>query len=110
MTMKTISFILPVGILEDLDMLVRNEIYSDRSKIMRIAIRDLLKGPKPSLQSLDDIRKKYYQKTGRRTTDRTSLKIPAELKKALEKLVKKGIYPSKSEAVRVAILIFIKRE
>nr|MDO8129006.1 ribbon-helix-helix domain-containing protein [Candidatus Wukongarchaeota archaeon] len=41
---------------------------------------------------------------------RISLKAPKELKKELERLVNQGFYPSKSEAIRVAILSFLKRE
>ncbi len=120
MVMITMSFIIPVGLLEQLDTLVRNEDYPDRSKIIRIAIRDLLKDRKPPFESIEDIRKYYYyhhphnhhhyNKNVRSSAFRISLKAPKELKKELERLVNQGFYPSKSEAIRVAILSFLKRE
>ena len=114
MVMVTISFIIPIRLLEQLDTLVRNGDYSNRSKIIRIAIRDLLKDRTPPFQSIEYIRKyhhhHHYHKHVRSSVQRISLKAPKELKKELEKLVNQGYYPSKSEAIRVSILGFLKRE
>lgn len=115
MAMVTISFIIPVRLLEQLDTLVRNEDYPNRSKIIRIAIRDLLKDRTPPFQSIEYLRKyhhphHHYHKNARSSVLRISLKSPKELKKELEKLVNQRVYPSKSEAIRVAILSFLKRE
>ena len=115
MVMVTISFIIPVRLLEQLDTLVRNEDYPNRSKIIRIAIRDLLKDRTPPFQTIEYLRKyhhhhHHYHKNARSSVLRISLKSPKELKKELEKLVNQGVYPSKSEAIRVAILSFLKRE
>ncbi len=103
------SFIIPVGLLEQLDTLVRNEDYPDRSKIIRIAIRDLLKDRKPPFRIFPN-NHHHYNKNVRSSALRISLKAPKELKKELERLVNQGFYPSKSEAIRVAILSFLKRE
>jgi len=116
MVMVTISFIIPVRLLEQLDTLVRNGDYPNRSEIIRIAIRDLLKDRTPPFASGEFLRKSYYynhrhyHKNIRSSALRISLKAPIELKKELEKLVKVGFYPSKSEAIRVSILSFLKRE
>lgn len=116
MVMVTISFIIPVGLLEQLDTLVRNGDHPNRSKIIRIAIRDLLKDRTPPFQSIEFLRKyhhhhhHHYHKNVRSSVQRISLKAPKELKKELERLVNRGFYPSKSEAIRVAILSFLKRE
>ena len=114
MVMVTISFIIPVRLLEQLDTLVRNENYPNRSKIIRIAIRDLLKDRTPPFSSIESLRKYhhhyYYHKNTRSSAQRISLKAPKELKKELEKLVNQRVYPSKSEAIRVSILSFLKRE
>ncbi len=110
MVMTVICFLLPDEIREQLDLLVRKGYYSKRAQIIRIAIRDLLKDRKLLLKSVEDIERDYDEKNRRKYSGRFSLKIPREIKEELDSLVKQGIYPNKSEIVRVSILNFLKRE
>ncbi len=110
MVMIAISFLLPVEIIEQVDMLVRKGYYSKRGQIIRIAIRDLLKDRRLQFESVEDIGRNYDEKNRRKLSRRISLKIPREIKKELDTLVKQGIYPNKSDAIRVSILNFLKRE
>lgn len=110
MAMIVISFLVPIELLEQLDMLVREGYYSKRGQIIRIAIRDLLKDRRLQLESVKDIGRNYDEKNWRKLSRRVSLKIPREIKKELDTLVEQGIYSNKSDAIRVSILSFLKRE
>lgn len=95
--------------LNQIDGLIKDQLYFSRSEVLRVAIRHLLmkisNDPSVSMSSLSW---NSLDSDGSRAKDSVSSKLPPILLKCVDEVVNQGVFQSRSQFIRESIKIFLE--
>lgn len=96
--------------LNQIDGLIKDQLYFSRSEVLRVAIRHLLmkisNDPSVSMSSLSW--NSSLDSDGTRAKDSVSSKLPPILLKCVDEVVNQGVFQSRSQFIRESIKIFLE--
>ena len=107
--LQIICFKMDSPSLNQIDGLIKDQIYFSRSEVLRVAIRHLLmkisNDPSVSMSSLSW---NSLDSESGRAKDSVSSKLPPILLKCVDEVVNQGVFQSRSQFIRESIKIFLE--
>ena len=107
--LQIICFKMDSPSLNQIDGLIKDQLYFSRSEVLRVAIRHLLmkisNDPSVSMSSLSW---NSLNSENGRAKDSVSSKLPPILLKCVDEVVNQGVFQSRSQFIRESIKIFLE--
>ena len=107
--LQIICFKMDSPSLNQIDGLIKDQLYFSRSEVLRVAIRHLLmkisNDPSVSMSSLSW---NSLDSESGRAKDSVSSKLPPILLKCVDEVVNQGVFQSRSQFIRESIKIFLE--